>query len=270
MLVGAARGRARRAALRAGSAAPERFLWLLVAAALGCVLAPELVYVRDAFDGSDLYRMNTVFKLGYHAWLLLALAAACALPWAGALAAAARVAGLGGGRARCCCCSALVYPYAGTYARKGGFSRSPSLDGLAGCAPTAPGDLAAIDWLRANTPGDAVVLEAVGEDYSAFGHARISTFTGRPTVLGWGGHEVQWEHDPGSREAGRPHALHDRPTSTRRATLIDRYGIDYVVVGPIERTTYGDAGLAKWDALGRARVRPRRHDDLAASSQRCS
>ena len=32
--------------------------------------------------------------------------------------------------------------------------------------------------------------------------------------------------------------------------LIDRYGVDYVVFGPIERTTYGDAGLAKWDELG--------------------
>jgi hypothetical protein len=27
--------------------------------------------------------------------------------------------------------------------------------------------------------------------------------------------------------------------------------VDYVVVGPIERTDYGDAGLAKWDRLGR-------------------
>ena len=33
-------------------------------------------------------------------------------------------------------------------------------------------------------------------------------------------------------------------------TLIGRYGIRYVVYGPIERTTYGDAGLAKWDQLG--------------------
>ena len=47
------------------------------------MLAPELVYVRDEFDGSELYRMNTVFKLGYQAYLLLAIAAACALPWAG-------------------------------------------------------------------------------------------------------------------------------------------------------------------------------------------
>jgi uncharacterized membrane protein len=32
--------------------------------------------------------------------------------------------------------------------------------------------------------------------------------------------------------------------------LIDRFDVAYVVHGPIERTTYGDAGLAKWDDLG--------------------
>ena len=43
-------------------------------------------------------------------------------------------------------------------------------------------------------------------------------------------------------------------TSTdARATrvLLDRYGARYVVVGPIERADYGDAGIAKWDSLGR-------------------
>ena len=189
-------------------AAPERFLWLLIAGGLICLIVPELVYVRDAFDHTDLYRMNTVFKLGYQAWVLLAVAAACALPWAGAWlprrlwpawAALTAVALLLG----------AVYPYAGTYARKGGFARSPSLDGLRWLTPSSPGDPAAIAWLRANTPGSAVVLEAVGEDYSAFGHARISTFTGRPTVLGWGGHELQWDHQPGTPRGRREGALHD-------------------------------------------------------------
>ena len=134
LLLGVAIG----AALSPGLAAPERFLWLLVSGGLALVIAPELVYVRDAFDGSDLFRMNTVFKLGYQAWLLLALAAACALPWASAhlprrawplWAAGAAVLVLFG----------LVYPYAGTYARKEGFARSPSLDGLGVAAADGAG-----------------------------------------------------------------------------------------------------------------------------------
>ncbi|HEX5618697.1 MAG TPA: DUF2298 domain-containing protein [Solirubrobacteraceae bacterium] len=228
--------------------APERFLWLLISGGLICILLPELVYVRDAFDGSALFRMNTVFKLGYQAWLLLAVAAACALPWATSwlprrgwpvwAAVTATLLLLG-----------AVYPYAGTYARKSGFSRSPTLDGLGWLRPSAPGDPAAMAWIRANTPGSAVVLEAVGEDYSEFGHGRISTFTGRPTVLGWAGHEVQWEHDPAGREAD-VRTLYTTTNLTEARELIRRYDVDYVVFGPIERTTYGDQGLGKWDELG--------------------
>jgi YYY domain-containing protein len=228
--------------------APERFLWLLVAGGLVCVAVPELVYVRDAFDGSELYRMNTVFKLGYQAWILLAVVAACALPWATAhlprrawpvWAAGAAIALLLG----------AIYPYAGTYARKGGFARSPTLDGLGWLREPSPGDPPAIDWLRENTSGDAVVLEAVGEDYSAFGHGRISTFTGRATVLGWAGHELQWDHEPGGREED-VRRLYRTTNLAEARELMLRYGVDYVVYGPIERTTYGDAGLAKWDELG--------------------
>ena len=78
--------------------------------------------MRDEFDGSDLYRMNTVFKLGYQAWLLLGGRRRLRAAVGGRLAAAAAVAVLGGLSPRCCCCSALVYPYAGTYARKAGFA----------------------------------------------------------------------------------------------------------------------------------------------------
>jgi YYY domain-containing protein len=228
--------------------AAERFLWLLVAGGLICLIVPEVVYVRDVFDHSELYRMNTVFKLGYQAWLLLALAAAGTLPWAGAWLGRRTWPGWAALTAVLLLLG-LVYPYAGTYARKGGFNRSPTLDGLRWLTPSSPGDPAAIAWLRANTPGAAVVLEAVGEDYSAFGHGRISTFTGRSTVLGWGGHELQWDHQPGTREADVK-TLYTTTDLAQARALIARYGIDYVVFGPIERTTYGDAGLAKWDALG--------------------
>jgi uncharacterized membrane protein len=143
----------------------------------------------------------------------------------------------------------FVYPWAGTYARKDGFSRPPSLDGLGWLRDRSPGDVAAIEWLRAHTAGAAVVLESVGEDYSEFGHARISTFTGRPTVLGWAGHEQQWSHDPGARAADVETLYRTtEPDEARR--LLARYRVAYVVAGPIERTDHGDAGLAKWDLLG--------------------
>jgi uncharacterized membrane protein len=192
--------------------------------------------------------MNTVFKAGYQAYLLLGLAAACALPWAGvwlgrrvwqpwALGAAILLL-LG-----------FVYPYAASYARTNGFANSPSLDGLKWLKVNNPGDPGAIAWLRSNTAGDAVVLEAFGDDYSAFGHARISTFTGRATVLGWAGHEIQWDHPVGSR-IGDIKTLYTTPDVAVARQLLARYGIRYVVVGPIEHTTYGDAGDAKWDQLG--------------------
>jgi uncharacterized membrane protein len=143
----------------------------------------------------------------------------------------------------------LVYPYAGGYARTGGLANAPTLDGLKWLRTNSPGDPAAMEWIRQNTAGDAVILEAFGDDYSAFGHARISTFTGRPTVMGWAGHEVQWQHDPGTRSADIQ-VLYTTTDNAAAQALIDRYGIRYVVKGPIEQTTYGDAGTPKWDQLG--------------------
>jgi YYY domain-containing protein len=237
------------AALSPALSAPERFLWVLIAGGLALVLIPELAYLRDAFDDSDLRRMNTVFKAGYQAYVLLGLAAACALPWAGvwlgrrlwqpwALVAAVLLL-LG-----------FVYPYAGSYAKTNGFSSSPSLDGLRWLRANNPGDPAAIAWIREHTPGDAVVLEAFGDDYSAFGHGRISTFTGRPTVIGWAGHELQWDHPPGNRPADVK-TLYTTPSVDVARPLLAKYGVRYVVVGPLEHTTYGDAGDAKWDELAR-------------------
>jgi uncharacterized membrane protein len=65
-------------------------------------------------------------------------------------------------------------------------------------------------------------------------------------VLGWPGHEQQWGHDAGTR-AEDVRAMYTAPDPER----LDRYDVRYVVVGPLERTEYGDAGIAEWDRLGR-------------------
>jgi YYY domain-containing protein len=232
--------------------AVERFVWVLIGGGLLCLAIPELVFVKDSFADGDLYRMNTVFKLGYQAWLLLAIAGAPMIVWSwGWLGRRARFAPLAWALPLLVLLAlAAVYPVAGTYARKGGFADTPHLGGLRWLEESSPGDPAAIDWLNENAPSGSVVLEAVGDDYSAFGHARISTFTGLPTVMGWVGHELQWEHDPGTRRQD-VETIYRAGTAESARALLERYDVRYVVVGPIERTSYGDSGVAKWDELGR-------------------
>ena len=220
-------------------AAPERLLWLLVAAGFTCLAGPELFYIRDEFDGGDFFRMNTVFKVGYQAWILLAIPAGCALAlaaiWLRGVSLLIWRAGV-----LAVLVISLAYTVGGSWARKDAFSASPTLDGRGWLARTAPGDLLAIDWLREKTPRDAVVLEGVGDDYSAFGHARISTYSGRATVLGWQGHELQWSHDPGTRRDDVK-AIYTAQDAGAARALLERYGVRYAVLGPIERTDYGAA-----------------------------
>ena len=227
-----------------------RATWVLIAVGVACLLGPELLYVRDEFDGGPLYRMNTIFKLHYQAWLLLGLAAIGAVAWRRTWLARRAARWAVGAVAGAGLLAAAVYPVAGTYARKAGFERTPTLDGLGWLRDRAPGDVAAIDWLDDHAPAGAVVLESVGDDYSAFGHGRISTFTGLPTVLGWPGHELQWGHEAGSRRDDVA-TLYETTSVARARELLERYAIRYVVVGPLERTDHGDTGVAKWDVLGR-------------------
>ena len=251
------------AAFLSDAPATERYGWVLLGGGLLCLAIPELVYVRDSFDGGELYRMNTVFKLGYQAWLLLAIVGAGVLVWSGAWLSR-RVRLVWAAPLLALLVLAGIYPVAGTYARKGGFSDAPHLDGLRWLERSAPGDPPAIDWLNDHAPHGSVVLEAVGDDYSAFGHARISTFTGLPTVMGWAGHELQWGARPRPPPRGRRDDLrgHDRRGRPAAARALRR---------PLRRRRPARAHQLRRRRrrqMGRARparVRPRRHDDLGAA-----
>ncbi len=233
-------------ALRSRSTAAERFFWLLVTVGLGLIAVGEIVYIEDVFQDTPSYRFNTVFKAGYQAWFLLAIAASVAVfavrrrvPRPAGLAWKAGVVVL--------VAIAALYPVAASYSRSTGFSEPPTLDGERWLTA---GDAAAIRWLRANVEGTPTILEDAGADYSPEGHARVSTFTGLPAVIGWAGHEIQWDHDPGTRatDVARIYETLD-PGVARR--LLERYGVRYVFVGSLERDRYSPAALAKFERLGR-------------------
>jgi YYY domain-containing protein len=225
-----------------------RFLWLLIAAGIALLGIGEFVYVRDVFDGTPSFRFNTVFKAGYQGWFLLSVVAGCVVVWnrrwLGPRMRAVWRFGLA-----VLLALAAAYPIAGAYARSRGFERRPTLDGMAWLERSAPADAAGIEWLRSNVHGAPTVLEAVGPDFDPAGRARVSTFTGLPTVLGWGGHEVQWGHTPAQR--GRDvQRIYRTPSLVVAQSLLARYHVRYVFVGSLERDDYPAAALAKFARLG--------------------
>jgi uncharacterized membrane protein len=131
----------------------------------------------------------------------------------------------------------LTYPSLSLISKTNGF-KPPfgfTLDDFDRVQRENPDEAAAINWLR--SAPDGVVAEAIGGAYS--GYARISIYTGLPTVLGWGNHEGQWRDQAlqGTRQADIEtfFTTNDWPTTQ---AIIDRYDIRYIFVGNLERSTY--------------------------------
>jgi YYY domain-containing protein len=225
---------------------PERAGFLLIAAGSTALLACEVAFLKDSY-GEKLYRMNTVFKLYFQGWTILAIAA----PWAlGRLLARewqwAPTARLISAATAVLVAMSACYPLGITLDRLN--SPWKTLDGNAYLRREHRDDFAAIEWLRANVPDQAVILEATGNPYSYF--ARFSANTGLPTVLGWANHEGLWRGHDQSVLARRDDVIriYNGTTLTEVEPLLDRYGVRYIIVGDIEREEH-PAGLEKFASL---------------------
>ena len=215
------------------------FVLLLTAIALLLVYAPEFVYLRDNFGT----RMNTVFKFYYQAWLLFGLALSYTIVVA--LSSWQVKAPLALGTNVCAALSlvlalsGIVFPLAAAYGKTGGFAGTPTFDSTAYLAQSGPAELAAATWVRNNTAPNAMVVESKGASYWS-NYNRISTLTGRPTLLGWDGHQSQWRGKAyGEMAQGRVEALkviYCSRTPEMIVQTLATWNIEYVYVGPMERS----------------------------------
>ena len=95
-----------------------------------------------------------------------------------------------------------------------------------------------------------LLVEAVGGSYTEFG--RISGASGVPAVLGWEFHETQW-HGSNEQFADRlvdVETIYTTDDPDILNELIEKYSLTMLVVGPRERTTYGNIDMALFDTLG--------------------
>ena len=227
------------------------FALALAVLGLLLIMGPELMYVDDFFDDPR-QRMNTVFKLYYQAWVLLAAVSGYSIYYwlsmrphltgrrrtlSTAWATAAVVLVVCG----------LYYPAAAsaTKVEEGGFASSPTLNGLSYVRSSRPAEYAAIEFIKNNLPEGAAILESIGEWNEA---GLISRSTGVPTVYNWPGHEIQWRGSTaaiGDRQSDVA-AIYTTPNSAEAKILLSKYDVDYVYVGPRERLAHDGPGLDKF------------------------
>jgi uncharacterized membrane protein len=158
--------------------------------------------------------------------------------------------------------SSLIYTVLGTRVRVGDrFNPGPAtLDGTAYMEQAVhrerdqsfglKSDREAIRWLQDNVAGSPVVLEAHDEQYHW--SARISIYTGLPTVLGWPWHQMQqrWDYQGEIRErASRIREMYETTDPGRAETLLRQYDVKYIMVGELERIYYSHPGLLKFSRM---------------------
>lgn len=250
------------------------YFGLLLAAAGSVIAGVELVFVVDDLASlPDWYRMNTIFKLYYQVWTLLSLLAAVAMvvlvskrsasvtKWTHTprgfvseteVVPAPKSSSARFGIAACAVLIglSLVYPAVATMPRLDqrfeGHPGPGTLDALDwmqygtlvsgnGQVIRFDGDLEAIRWFQQTVDGTPVIVEASIGPYRGNG-SRFSIALGLPSVLGWDRHEQQQRHYP--EIAGRDidvRDLYNSPDIERKRQIIARYGIEYIIVGDVER-----------------------------------
>jgi len=248
---------------------PRAFTLLLGALAFALVAMTEIVFLKDVFAGSY-PRMNTVFKFYFQAWALLSITCGAAIyfiyegfqsivrynGWERWVARGVQV--IWSVALVVFFLAGMVYPIVGSYQRTNHYlQRTNSLDGLNYLQSYDPGDYTAIRWLNSHVQGSPVIVEAYnsqGGDYSDYG--RISAFTGLPTLMGWAGHEYQWRVNwlndayNATDFYGRGADISEIYTNPNPATvlsLMKRYDARYLYVGSLEKTTYPQANLHRFN-----------------------
>ncbi len=241
-----------------------------LAAGAALTAIPEFVVVRD-----DIGRLNTVFKTYFQAWMLLGVGAGIAIPLAVGRLWARTQGGMRWVRAVWLTAIAVLawivfaYPFAATPHKLDLRIQNlpPTLDGEAfmdggtisdlGRPVSLSSDLAAIRWLRSNVQGAPTIVEGPTTIYRWGG--RISVYTGLPAVVGWDWHARQ-------QHWGYVHAVDARlddvrelftTTSAVRARhLLDRYDVDLIYVGELERAHFDELQLGKFERMRSLGVAP--------------
>jgi YYY domain-containing protein len=246
--------------LRPELSAAKQVVVFLIGTGLAITLMVELVYVEG-----DIGRMNTVFKFYLQTWTLYAVSGGAAFGWL--------LSSINKWPKRLSVVWKAVF-----FALLFGAALYPVLGGVAKIkdrmAPEAPStldgmlfmkyadysdlnteldleeDYYAIRWMQENVQGSPVIVEANQVEYH-WG-TRYTVYTGNPGVVGWNWHQRQqrttvphnWVFD----RVEDVNLFYDTTDLGFARDFLQKYQVEYIVVGQLERAKYASDGLEKFPA----------------------
>ena len=219
---------------------PDLFAVLMGLCAIGLVLIPELVYVRDIYENGNA-RANTMFKLTYQAYIMFGMTMIYAIfrlliIGKNKILKVLAFIGLFFFVWTCGYFGNSVHSWFGEVWKP---SQYKGLNATAFLETDFPEDVNGIRWLKENISDAPVVLEANGDSYSEY--ERVSAMTGLPTIMGWYVHEWLWRGNLSDLNAKieEIQEIYTSTDETRVKELLEEYNVSYIFVGSCERNKYG-------------------------------
>jgi uncharacterized membrane protein len=212
----------------------------LTLTAWALLILPEMIYVKDIYPNHP--RANTMFKLTFQSFMMMGIIIAS---FTGILKNKLLKLFL-----FLITLSLIIYPFFGFRDYYQRFRQRKSLDGMSWLQSAYPDDYAGIIWLQKNQKQQVNIIEAVGESYTDY--ARVSTFTGLPTVLGWRVHEWLWRggFDIPKAKTAEVKMVYEQPSSRAVYRILEKYNIKYIFIGTKEYEAYRKLDLENLKNLG--------------------
>ena len=223
----------------------DDYVLLLMLISTIFVLIPEFFYVKDIYPAH--FRANTMFKLGYQVFIMTGIASTFVF---------FRLSLLKGGKTLIklififLLFFVLIYPFFSFSSYYHPITKKVELDGAVWLKKDYPEDLEIITYLNKNVRNQPVILEAQGDSYTDY--ARISSYTGLPTVAGWWVHEWLWRgsSDIVGRRIPDIEKIYESNDLKSTINLISKYQIKYIVVSGLEKFKYKNLNEEKFNTIG--------------------
>lgn len=223
---------------------------------LALIIFPEFFYFKDIYPAH--FRSNTMFKLGYQAFILFAIVSGFQITRMAVHRGARSIRVIFFLMIAPLLFLVSIYPIFSVRSYFNKLKTYEGIDGIAWLRRDYPDDYAAIEWLQ-NETGDTrqetgekklVLVEADGDSYTDY--ARFSVFTGYPTIIGWAVHEWLWRgtYDVVAPRREEVRMIYESIDLEGTRRILQKYRVSYIVVGTLERERYTALREAKFNALG--------------------